>query len=55
MTPVDQNDYKKRYENLCRKIKERSRLLKQMCDEDVVLDRAIVTTTEIYDKIVDES
>jgi hypothetical protein len=55
MTPVDQNDYKKRYENLCREIKERSKLLKQTFNEDVIIDRAIVTTTEFYDRIVDES
>ena len=55
MTPVDQNDYKKRYENLCKEIKERSWLLKQTFSEDGIIDRAIVTTTEFYDRIVDES
>jgi len=55
METKDEIDYKKRYENLCHAIKKRSWLLKQTFDEDTQIDRTVVTTTQIYDDIVDRS
>jgi hypothetical protein len=55
MVTKDEIDYKKRYENLCREIKKRSWLLKQAFNDDTLIDRTVVTTTQIYDDIVDRS
>ena len=55
MIPIDQNDYKKRYENLCHTIKAESALLREQWDGNSFAEDVVVIITKIYDGIVDES
>jgi hypothetical protein len=52
---VMSDNYKEKYEKLCDDIKEQSRALRRSFNTDDCTSCAIRTTTEIYDRIVDQS